>query len=106
MDRPEYLNSYNLNWASLDIVASGTSSLDASNYLTNLKTKEETYKFLNGYGYDLDDPIQNAEMFGNFQEAIQFIKSYFLVEGNTEGLDLEVPNVFYSLTDKNRLLNI
>lgn len=106
MNRPEYLDSYNFNWESLDIIASGTSSLDASNYLTNIKSKEETYKFLNGYGYDLSDPIQNAEMFGNFQEAIQFIKNYFLKEGNPDGLNLEVPNIFYSLTDISELMLI
>ena len=106
MDRPSYLDSYYFNWEALDIMAIGTSSLDADNYLANLKTRDEVYKFLNGYGYDLSDPIQNAEMFGNFQESLQFIKKYFLKEGNDDGLDLLIPNVFYSLTDISELLLI
>lgn len=106
MDRPDYLDSYNFNWEIFDIMASGSSSLDAKNYLANFQTREEASKFLEGYGYDLDDPIQNAEMFGNFQEAIQFIKKYFLKEGNTDGLDLEVPHIFYSMTDISELLLI
>lgn len=106
MDRPAYLNSYKFNWDSLDIMASGTSALDANNYLSNLHSKEEALKFLKGYGYDLSDPIQNAEMFGHFQEALQFIKNYFLKEGNEDGLDLVVPNIFYSLTDVSDLILI
>jgi uncharacterized protein (TIGR04562 family) len=106
MERPEYLDSYNFNWETLDIMASGTSSLDAKNYLTNFKTMEEAKLFLEGYGYDTKDPIQSAEMFGNFQEAVQFIKKYFLKEGNTDGLDLSIPNTFYTLTDISELLLI
>lgn len=106
MDRPLYLDSYNFNWDTLDIMASGASSLDVDNYLTNLKSKEDAFKFLDGYGYDLSDPIQNAEMVGNFQEALQFIKTYFLKQGSETGLDMEVPNVFYSLTDVSELMLI
>ncbi len=104
MDRPQYLDSYNFNWETMDIMASGKSSLDAKNYLANFKNRDEADKFLKAYGYDLSDPIQSAEMFGNFQEAIQFIKKYFLLEGNSEGLDLKIPNVFYTVTDVSDLL--
>ena len=107
MSRPEYLDSYNFNWETLDIMASGTSSLDAKNYLSNFKTKKEALAFLEGYGYDLSDPIQNAEMFGNFQESLQFIRKYFLKEGNPDdGLDLSIPSVFYTITDISELLLI
>lgn len=106
MDRPDYLANYNFNWDTIDIMASGKSSLDAKNYLNYFKEKEDAYSFLSGYGYDLNDPIQNAEMFGNFQEAIQFIKKYFLKEGNQDGLDLQIPNVFYTITDVSDLLLI
>ena len=106
MQRPNFIDSYKFNWEIMDIMASGASSLDAKNYLATFKTKEEAHRFLNGYGYDLSDPIQNAEMFGNFQEAIQFIKKYFLKEGNPEGLDIKVPSVFFSITDVSELLLI
>ncbi|MDH5414339.1 MAG: TIGR04552 family protein [Flavobacteriaceae bacterium] len=106
MNRPNYLDHYNFNWETLGIMANGTSSLDAKNYLWNFDTREHTLKFLEGYGYDISDPIQNAEMFGNFQEAIQFIKKYFLSEGRDDGLNLVVPSVFYSITDVSELLLI
>jgi len=106
MRRPGYIDSYKFNWETLDIMASGTSSLDAKNYLSHFKNREEAYRFLFGYGYDLYDPIENAEMFGNFQEAIQFIKNFFLIDGNPDGLDLKIPNIYYTITDVSELLLI
>lgn len=106
MARPDYLNNYRFNWETFDIMASGTSSLDARNYLSAFSNREDALNFLDGYGYNLEDPIQNAEMFGNFQEAMQFIKRYFLKEGNPEGLDYNIPNVFYTITDVSELLLI
>ena len=103
---PDGLESYNLNWETLKIMTSGISSIDANDYLTNFTTREEALSFIEGYGYDLEDPIQNAEMFGNFQEALQFIKKYFLKEGNPDGYDFELPNIFYSVTDVADLLLI
>lgn len=107
MDRASYLSKYNFNWETLDIMASGTSAIDARNYLANFETDTEVQAFLRGYGYDLSDPIESAEMFGNFQEALQFIKKYFLKEGNEEdGLELSIPPVFYTITDITELLLI
>lgn len=105
--RPEYLNNYKFNWQALDIIATGLSSIDAESYIAKFTSKEEALDFLRGYGFDISNPIQNAEMFGNFQEAIQFIKRYFLKEGNPEdGLDYKIPNIFLSLTDVSELLLI
>lgn len=106
MSRPEYLNNYKFNWETFDILAGGKSSIDAKNYLAFFDEKDDALNFLKGYGYDISDPIQNAEMFGNFQEALQFIKRYFLKEGNSDGLDLKIPNVFYTITDISDLLLI
>jgi uncharacterized protein (TIGR04562 family) len=52
-----------------------------------------------GYGFDLKNPIESAELFGIYQEALQFIKRYFLKEGNPEGLDISMPSFLYALTD-------
>lgn len=104
MDRPDYLESYKFNWETFDIIAGGTSSLDAKNYLSHFKTEEDAYQFLIGYGFDIKDPVQKAELFGIFQEAIQFIKRYFLKEGHKDGLDISIPNSFFSLTDVSKLL--
>tara|TARA_Y100000385_G_C13057442_1_gene622697 strand:- start:323 stop:1570 length:1248 start_codon:yes stop_codon:yes gene_type:complete len=106
MQRADFFNSYKFNWETFDIIASGKSSLDAKNYISSFKKKENAQRFLDGYGFDTTDPVQNAELFGNFQEAIQFIKRYFLIEGNPEGLDATLPNIFYSITDVSDLLLI
>ncbi len=99
MNRQDYLNDYRFNWESFDVVCSGTSSLDAKNYLTELYDQDHVTDFLRGYGFNIDDPIENAELFGIFQEALQFIKRYFLKEGNPEGLDIKVPNFLYTITN-------
>lgn len=106
MNRPEYFTNYKFNWETFEIIASGKSSIDAKNYLAFFDKKDSASKFLEGYGFDIKDPIQGAELFGNFQEAMQFIKRYFLKEGNDEGLDLTVPNTFYTITDVSDLLLI
>ena len=107
MEHSDFLKKYHFNWETLDVMASGTSAIDAKNYLANFESDTEVQAFLRGYGYDLSDPIESAEMFGNFQEALQFIKKYFLKEGNEEdGIDLTIPPVFYTITDISELLLI
>lgn len=107
MEHSDFLKKYYFNWETLDVMASGTSAIDAKNYLANFESDTEVQAFLKGYGYDLSDPIESAEMFGNFQEALQFIKKYFLKEGNEEnGIEITIPNVFYTITDISELLLI
>ena len=101
--RPRYLGEYAFNWETFDVVCSGKSSLDAKNYLTELYDKNQVTNFLNGYGFNITDPVESAELFGIFQEALQFIKRYFLIEGNPEGLDLKVPNYLYGITNISEL---
>jgi uncharacterized protein (TIGR04562 family) len=103
MDRPTYLSSYNFNWETLDVILSGKSSLDAKRYMPHFESAEHVHGYLNGYGFDMNNPVEAAELFGNFQEAIQFIKRYFLKEGNPDGLEYTVPNIFYTITDISEL---
>jgi uncharacterized protein (TIGR04562 family) len=102
-DRPSYLAEYSFNWETFDVVCSGKSSLDATNYLTELHDKSQVQNFLYGYGFDITDPVESAELFGIFQEAMQFIKRYFLKEGNPEGLDLRIPNYLFTITNISEL---
>lgn len=89
----------------MDILAGGMSSIDSGPYLTPFQDKDSAERFFSSYGYDLKDPIQAAEIFGNYQESLQFIKKFFLKEGNEEdGLELTVPNLFYTITDLRDLL--
>jgi len=99
MDRPDYLSQYLFDWESLDVVMGGKSALDSKFFLGPSVTKETVENFLYGYGLDRNDPVGRAELFGNFQEAVQFIKRYFLKEGDEGGLDIKVPNSVMMVTD-------
>lgn len=102
-ERQGYLQEYAFNWETFDVVCSGKSSLDATNYFTELHDKNQVQNFLSGYGFDISDPVESAELFGIFQEAMQFIKRYFLKEGNPEGLDLRIPNYLFTITNISEL---
>ncbi len=99
MDRPTYLSKYLFDWELLDVVIGGKSALDSKFFVGQMYDIEQVNQFLKGYGLDASDPVSRAELFGNFQEALQFIKRYFLKEGNSEGLDISIPNSIYMITD-------
>ena len=106
MERPSYLQKYMLDWEILDVVIGGKSALDTRNFLGPMSTVEQVNQFLKGYGLDPSDHVTKAELFGNFQEALQFIKRYFLKEGNPEGLDLKLPNSLLMISDISQLFLI
>jgi uncharacterized protein (TIGR04562 family) len=95
-----------LDWEILDVVIGGKSALDTRNFLGPMSTVEQVNQFLKGYGLDPSDHVTKAELFGNFQEALQFIKRYFLKEGNPEGLDLKLPNSLLMISDISQLFLI
>jgi uncharacterized protein (TIGR04562 family) len=99
MDRPTYLSKYLFDWELLDVVIGGKSALDSKFFVGQMYNIEQVNQFLKGYGLDASDPVSRAELFGNFQEALQFIKRYFLKEGNADGLDISIPNSIYMITD-------
>ena len=104
MARPPYLDKYIFDWELFDVVAGGLSALDTKFFMGRVYSEDRVNGFLKGYGIDPSDPVSQAELFGNFQEAIQFIRRYFLKEGNPDGLDLKIPNLLYSLTDISELI--
>lgn len=106
MGKSQYLNEHRFNWESLNVLASGVSPIDSNQFLGGFKDENDIANFLKGYGFDLGDPIQSAEIFGTFQESIQFIRRYFLKEGNEDGLDLTIPPKFYTLTSVSELFNM
>jgi uncharacterized protein (TIGR04562 family) len=103
MQEQTYLKDLKFNWETLDVMIGGLSALDVNSYLGRIDTDDNVLNFIKGYGYDYDDPVQQAELFGNYQEAIQFIKRYFLKEGSAEGLDLKIPGSFFTITDITQL---
>ncbi len=103
MERPSYLQKYMFDWEILDVVVGGKSALDTKNFLGPMSSIEQVNQFLKGYGLDPNDHVTKAELFGNFQEALQFIKRYFLKEGNPDGLDLKLPNSLLMISDISQL---
>ncbi len=99
MERPSYLHKYMFDWEMLDVVISGQSALDTKNFLGPMHSIEQVQQFLKGYGLDPFDNVTKAELFGTFQEALQFIKRYFLKEFNPDGLDLKFPNSILMVSD-------
>ncbi|OFZ54932.1 MAG: hypothetical protein A2428_00585 [Bdellovibrionales bacterium RIFOXYC1_FULL_54_43] len=89
---------YNFSADVLDIVIGGRSMIDASVGL-ELKTLEEANRFIKSYGYDFDNPIEKAELMGNFHEALNFVRKFFLQPENPQGLRVEIPRKILELTD-------
>lgn len=106
MDRPNYLKNYFFNWDAMEVVCNGMSSLEANHYLNGIYDTTQVDEFLNGYGFDVSNPIEIAELFGIFQESLQFIKRYFLKEGNPEGLPLSIPHFLFAITNIEELFLI
>jgi len=99
MSRPDYLNKYIFDCDLFNVVVGGKSALDSRFLISQIYNVEQVNSFLKGYGLDPNDPVSRAELFGNFQEAMQFIRRYFLKEGDPEGLDMKIPNSLYMITD-------
>ena len=99
MDRPDYLAKYIFDWDSLDVVIGGRSALDSKFFLGPIVNDHTVEKFLVGYGLDRNNPVARAELFGNFQEALQFIRRYFLRDSDPAGLDIKIPNSILMVTD-------
>ena len=89
---------YDFRWEVLDVIVAGKSSIDASTGF-QLGSLDEVTRFLSSYGYDIDNPIEQAELLGNYQEAMNLVKKYFLQPENPDGLKLEVPRRLLELTD-------
>ncbi len=87
------LEDLDFEWDVLELVIGGKSVIDSTSGLFGLpmKTKEDATRFVAAYGFDLEDPIQHAELLGNLHEAINFVRKHFLAPENPEGLKLEIP---------------
>ena len=103
MERPSYLQKYMFDWEIFDVVVGGKSALDTKNFLGPMSDIDQVNQFLKGYGLDPNSHVAKSELFGNFQEAMQFIRRYFLKEGNPDGLDLKVPNSLLMISDISQL---
>ena len=89
---------YDFRWEVLDIIISGRSSIDSQQGFT-LQGMDDADRFLKSYGYNLENPIEKAEASGNFHEALNFIRRYFLQPENAEGIKVDIPRKILELTD-------
>ncbi len=97
--KSEITNKDFFNFDAIEVILSNKSVIDSESFLTEFKSAEDVEAFLKGYGININNPIEYAEMFGHFQEAMQIIRRKFLKEGNSEGLDFSIPSTIASLTN-------
>jgi uncharacterized protein (TIGR04562 family) len=94
----QYVNTLRLGRDVMDLMLRGRSVIDSSHGI-NIRSHEAADEFLHKYGYKLENPVESAEVMGNYREALRFIKKYFLKPENPDGAELEVPKIFYELAD-------
>jgi uncharacterized protein (TIGR04562 family) len=97
-----YLDSLRLGRDVMNLMLRGRSVIDNHQGLP-IRTLETADEFLTKYGYNLENPVESAEVLGNYHEALRFIRKYFLKPENAEGADLEVPRQFQELSDVRNL---
>ncbi len=106
LNRPNFLSQHKLNWELYKVVLGGQSALDSDSIMSPIHSTDDIIMFFEGYGFDPNDPILKSEIFGFFQESLQFIRRYFLKEGHHEGLDLHIPNEILAISDLTDLLKM
>ncbi len=99
------MGRYEFDWEILEVIVGGQSAIDSPRPL-RIKDVDEAVRFMDSYGFEIENPIEKAELFGNFQESLNFIRRYFLAPDNPEGLRLEIPRKIIELTDIAQLLVI
>ncbi len=89
----------------LKVLMGGQSLLDSKQGLQgSFRAVPEAESYLLSYGYDFQDPIENAEIQGTVQEAIRFVRKYFLKPENPDGLPIEVPKKISDCQDIREML--
>ncbi|MGZ3658282.1 MAG: TIGR04552 family protein [Bdellovibrionota bacterium] len=98
----EYVDSLRLGRDVMNLMLRGRSVIDNHQGLP-IRTLEATDEFLHKYGYNLENPVESAEVLGNYQEALRFIRKYFLKPENADGAALEIPRAFLEMHDARHL---
>jgi uncharacterized protein (TIGR04562 family) len=93
-----YVDSLRLGRDVMNLMLRGRSVIDNHQGLP-IHTLDATDEFLHKYGYDLENPVERAEVLGNYHEALRFMRKYFLKPENAEGADIEIPRQFQELAD-------
>lgn len=95
-------NKYEFRWEVLDVIIGGKSSIDSPGGF-RVATLDDADRFIESYGFRISDPIENAELLGNYREALNFIRKHFLQPENPQGLKIEIPRKILELADVREL---
>jgi uncharacterized protein (TIGR04562 family) len=102
---PVPLAKWKIGESVLRVLIGGRSFLDSKEGFRGVfRSRHAAANYLHAYGFDLQDPIEKAELRGTLQEAMRFIRTYFLKPANPEGLALEIPRKILEVTDVTDLL--
>ncbi|MEK6577634.1 MAG: TIGR04552 family protein, partial [Bdellovibrionota bacterium] len=96
-------SKYEFGWDVLEGIIRGKSSIDSPAGFS-IRSADEADRFIQGYGYDLENPIEKAEILGNLHEAIGFVRKHFMQPENPDGLKIEIPRKILELTDLRDLI--
>lgn len=99
---PNYIESLRLTRDIMDLMLRGSSVIDNHHGLP-IRSIEAADEFLLRYGFNIQNPVESAEVLGYYRESLRFIKKYFLKPENADGADLEIPKIFYELSDVREL---
>lgn len=105
-EKNEMKKRYDFHWGMLDVIVGGKSMVDSIEGLSGflIESMEDADRFIRCYGFDLDHPIEQAEVLGNYHESINFVRKSFLKPENPEGLELEIPRKILELQDIRELV--
>lgn len=96
-------DSLEFPWDAFEIVLGGKSAIDVG-FAFQSDTLEKAGTFYSAYGFDTTNPIESAEAFGHFHEAINFIRKNFLKPENPQGLESEIPKRIFEVKSPEELL--
>ena len=94
----DYIRSLSLGREVMDLMLRGRSAIDGTHGLP-IRTFDGAAEFLVKYGFRLENPVESAEVLGYYREALSFIRKYFLRPENPDGAEMEIPKIFFELTD-------
>ena len=101
-DLVSYVDSLRLSRDVMNLMLRGRSVIDSHHGLP-IHTLDASDEFLLKYGYNLENPVESAEVLGNYHESLRFMRKFFLKPEAAEGADLEIPRQFQELIDMRQL---
>lgn len=96
MDQPR-ASSFHFDRQVLDCVIGGVSAIDIR--MLHIQSEDEAQKFVQAYGYDLDNPDQLEQLWATHRRAVALIEEQLLEPGEQIPEDLRDPERLGKLTN-------